>query len=183
MSNSNPDPFLRNLLRGLEIPSKPRVFVSFHHGNDRWYADRFSQLFHEQYEAVTDRSLETAIDSQNSEYVYRRIREEFINGTSCTVVLCGADTGDRKHVDWEIKATLDMGHGLLGVILPTCRRNMNGHYMVPDRLNENVQSGYANWIHWTDVPAEMLQAINDARARSAKTALIRNAAPMMSRNR
>lgn len=182
MSYLSSNPFA-DLLKPLQLQTKPRVFVSFHHGNDRSYADRFAQLFHEQYEAVTDRSLETAIDSQDSEYVYRRIREEFIKGTSCTIVLCGAETPNRKHVDWEIKATLDMGHGLLGVILPTCGRNAAGNPLVPDRLADNINSGYAHWIYWTESAGEMLTAINTARTKAANRTLIRNSAPMMSRNR
>jgi len=48
----------------------------------------------------------------------RGIRENFITGTSCTIVLCGAQTHLRKYVHWEIKATLDKEHGLIGVNLP-----------------------------------------------------------------
>ena len=29
------------------------------------------------------------------------------SGSSCTIVLCGARTHERKYVDWEINATLD----------------------------------------------------------------------------
>lgn len=176
------NPFLTNLLRGLEIPVKPKVFVSYHHGGDQWYADRFGSLFHEQYQAVTDRSLDDCIDSDDCDYVYQRIRDEFISGTSCTVVLCGAETMNRKYVDWEIKATLDKEHGLLGVALPTARRDQSGIF-VPDRLHANIQSGYARWMHWTDNAPEMLAAINAARQQAKRTDLIRNSTPMMGRNR
>ena len=182
MSNYG-NPFLRDALRGLQIPVKPKVFVSYHHGNDQGYADRFGAVFHEQYQAVTDRSLDDCIDSDDCEYVYQRIREEFITGTSCTIVLCGAETMNRKYVDWEIKATLDKQHGLLGVALPTGRRGANGGIIVPDRLHTNIQSGYAHWIQWTENPQEMLAAINAARQKAKSTWLINNSADMMSRNR
>ena len=174
------NPFLASLLQGLQIP-KPKAFVSYHHGADQWYADRFTQLFHEQYEAVTDRSLEEPLDSENPEYIYQQIREDYISGTSCTVVLCGAFSMNRKFIDWEIKATLDKQHGLLGVALPTARRDHSGIY-VPDRLNANIQSGYAHWIPWTENTQEMLAAINTARQQAQRTDLIRNSAPMMARN-
>lgn len=163
--------------------AKPRVFVSYHHGNDQWYANRFSQLFHDTYDAVTDRSLDAEIDSDDCDYVYQRIRDEYISGTSCTVVLCGIDTFNRKYVDWEIKATLDKQHGLLGVLLPTHRASLNGRFTVPDRLHDNIQSGYAHWISWTDNAQAMISAINDARERAKATRLIANSRTMMGRNR
>lgn len=166
-----------------DLLSKPKVFVSYHHAEDQAYADRFTALFHEQYDAVTDRSLERAIDSDNQDYIYQRIREEFITGTSCTIVLCGQQTMNRKHIDWEIKATLDKCHGLLGVNLPTNLANLNGSYVVPERLHDNIVSGFAHWIRWTERPQELLSAINVARQRAFEVSLIRNAAPMMARNR
>jgi hypothetical protein len=45
----------------------------------------------------------------------QRIRDKHITGTSCTIVLCGSLTPWRKYVDWEIKATLDKEHGLIGI--------------------------------------------------------------------
>ena len=54
------------------------------------------------------------IDSDDTEYVMRRIRENYNSGASGTFVLCGSDTPERKYVDWEIKATLDDRHGPVG---------------------------------------------------------------------
>ena len=156
---------------------KPRVFVSYHHENDQWYADRFTALFDDTYDAVTDRSLNEALDSDNSEYIYQRIRDEFISYTSCTIVLCGVETPNRKHVDWEIKATLDKQHGLLAVQLPT-----NGRFIVPIRLFDNSQSGYAHSIAWTENALLMTFAINLAREQAKNTRLIVNSRPMMVRN-
>ena len=111
------DPFFLAFLRGQ--PAKRSIFVSYHHGGDRNYYDAFLRLFAETYQVIEDNSVERKIDSDDSDYVIRKIREEFITGSSCTVVLCGADTPNRKFVDWEIKATLDKEHGLIGVNLPT----------------------------------------------------------------
>jgi hypothetical protein len=111
-----------------------KVFVSYHHGGDRAYYDEFSRIFHETYEACLDNSVDRLIDSPDSEYVIRRIREDYIAGTSCTIVLCGAGTMWRKFVDWEIKATLDKNHALLGVNLPSNPRDVLGKVQVPQRL-------------------------------------------------
>ena len=92
------------LLRGV----KRRVFISYHHDSDQEYYAKFSSVFSAGYEAIQDESLLRLFDSDNPDYVIRRIREKHITGTSCTIVLCGPQTRWRKHVDWEIKATLDL---------------------------------------------------------------------------
>jgi hypothetical protein len=110
-----------------------KVFVSYHHDKDQAFYNDLSRLDFE-YECVTDNSLDRWIDSDNPEYVIQRIRDRYIAGSSCTVVLCGRDTPWRKYVDWEIKATLDKTHGLLGVWLPTARRDIYGSIIVSAAL-------------------------------------------------
>jgi hypothetical protein len=98
----------------------------------------------------------------------RRIRENHISGSSCTIVLVGKDTWGRKYVDWEVKATLDKGHGLIGVQLPTAPLTQEGKVIVPDRLNQNIQSGYALWLTWaqaTASSADLASYIEQANAR------------------
>lgn len=138
---------------GLRIQTvvKPKIFVSYHHRGDQAYYDAFSRTFHDAYDSITDNSLEREIDSDDVDYVTRRIRENYITGSSCTIVLVGANTWGRKYIDWEIKATLDKQHGLVGVQLPTLQAGPNGLVTVPDRLNDNIHSGYALWITWAAI--------------------------------
>lgn len=169
------------LLSSLEIP-KRRIFVSFHHGNDRPYYDAFSRWLSSSYDVVQDNSVDREIDSDNVEYVIRNIRENYITGTSCTIVLCGAQTPWRKFVDWEIKATLDKEHGLIGINLPTNLLQQN-KYVVPDRLHDNIASGYALWLQWADLDAgaqSLVTKIEEANYRSHD--LIRNARDLRTRN-
>lgn len=144
------------LLAALSKPTRRKVFVSYHHSGDQAYYDEFSRVFHDQYEAVFDNSLERAYDSEDVNYVMRRIRENHIHGTSCTVVLCGAQTPWRKYVDWEIKATLDKQHGIVALQLPTLPVDLEGRVRVPDRLFDNISSGYAVWMHWNQLNLETL---------------------------
>lgn len=174
---------LADLLYPNRPSTRPRVFVSYHHAGDQWYYDEFSRRLHDQYETVIDRSLERRIDSDNSDYIMRRIREEYITGTSCTFVLCGAETAQRKFVDWEIKASLDKQHGLIGVQLPTARPVNPGIFFKPWRLDDNVASGYALLMTWNDLvmfPSLVAARIAEANARSKL--LINNSREMMSRN-
>lgn len=116
------------------------------------------------------------------DYVYRRIREDFISGTSCTLVLCGEKTPWRKFVDWEIKGTLDKEHGLIGIDLPT-NTLVNGKKIVSARLYDNFISGYALWVRWEDFindPQRGRNFIEDAISKSK--GLINNSCPMKQRN-
>src|SRR5690348_4238166 len=107
-------------------PPKPKMFVSYHHGGDQAYYDAFTRSFDDAYDSCFDNSIERQIDSDNVDYVMQRIRDNHISGTSCTFVLCGAETRWRKYIDWEIKATLDKEHGLVAVRLPTTPLDAQG---------------------------------------------------------
>lgn len=174
-----------NILAGLAAarckPTRRKVFISYHHGNDQAYYNEFSRFFHDQFETVYDNSLERRIDSDNVDYVMQRIRENHLTGTSCTIVLIGAQTNQRKYVDWEIKATLAKQHGLLGLVLPSRVLNPAGQIVVPDRFLDNANSGYAVWAHWSGMTAERLtQLIEEAVGKSKL--LINNSRQMRSRN-
>ncbi|WP_413711812.1 TIR domain-containing protein [Rhizobium sp. Rhizsp82] len=130
---------------------KRKVFVSYHHAGDQAYYNAFSQRFHDNYDVISDNSLERRVNSDDAEYVMRNIRENYITGSSCTIVLVGNQTWGRRYVDWEIKATLDRQHSLIGVQLPSLRPLPNGLYSVPGRLHDNIQSGYALWVTWADI--------------------------------
>lgn len=127
---------------------KRKIFISYHHDSDKAYYDAFVNTFSNSYDVIHDNSVDRAVDSANSDYVIRRIRENYITGSSCTIVLCGAQTPWRKFVDWEIKATLDKQHGLIGVNLPSNPMNANNIYTVSDRLHDNIESGFAVWVDW-----------------------------------
>jgi len=168
---------------GLRVaPVKPRLFVSYHHGGDQAWYEAFSQKFHDDYDVIYDNSLDRRIDSDNVEYVIQRIRDDYISGTSCTIVLVGAQTWGRKYVDWEIKATLDKEHGLLGVQLPTARIEQ-GKVIVPERLHDNIATGYAVWTSWQGLmarPTQFQEHVVEAKTKSS--ALIVNTRDRRLRN-
>lgn len=172
--------------RSLLTNTKRKIFISYHHANDQAYYNQISAHFHDLYEIIYDNSLDRQIDSNNSEYVMRAIRENFITGTSCTLVLCGSDTPYRKFVDWEIKATLDKEHALIGVILPTARL-VNQKIIIPDRLHHNVVSGFARIVYWQDLynASSGLKSIVDTAVLNSafNKAKIQNSLPMMTYNK
>jgi hypothetical protein len=149
---------------------RPRVFVSYHHGLDQWYYDELSRKMSETYSLVTDNSLDRSIDSDNVEYVMRLIREQFLTGTSCTIVLCGLETPNRKYVDWEILATLQKEHALVGLKLPSLPI-INDGCAKPARLQDNIDSGYAVWGHYENAisnPAHLAALVHTARENSKR---------------
>lgn len=181
MSGYYSDPNVNGLLAALVKPTRRKVFVSYHHGGDQAYYDEFSRFFHDQYEAIRDNSLERLVQSDDTEYVMRQIREQYITGTSCTIVLIGAKSHERKYLDWEIKATLDKSHGLVGIVLPTHAKNPTGEIIVPDRFLDNHKTGYAVWSHWDGLTVQGLTQLIDA-AIAKPQRLIDNSRPMRQRN-
>jgi MTH538 TIR-like domain (DUF1863) len=145
---------------GILGQTKHKIFVSYHHGGDRAWYDAFSRTFCDQYDVIEDNSPERAINSDDVDYIRWRLSDKHITGSSCTIVLIGRSTWGRKFVDWEIDATLDKKHGLIGVMLP-----MGG--VVPARLQDNVQAGYALSCSWAQIasPSVLTQAIEVAKNR------------------
>lgn len=175
------DANVNGLLAALSKPRRKKVFISYHHRGDQAYYDEFNRIFHDKYEAVFDNSLERAYDSDNVNYVMRRIREDHIHGTSCTIVLCGTQTRWRKYVDWEIKATLDKQHGIVALQLPTLPVGPESQIHIPKRLIDNISSGYAVWMHWNQLNIQTLnQAIDTAISREKRC--ISNDRDMLQRN-
>ncbi len=164
--------------------TKRKIFISYHHGNDQAYCNMLSELMTDVYDIAYDRSLERAFDSDNPEYVMRRIRESHISGSSCTIVLVGAEAYKRKYIDWEIKATLDKEHGLIGINLPTNPINhLANTCSKPQRLQDNIDSGYAIWDLWENVfvdPANLKVRIE--QSINAPYSAIRNWRELMKRN-
>ena len=139
-------------------------------------------MFCASLDLLTNRSLQEPIDSDKIDYVHSAIRDRNITGTSITIILCGAETWKRKCVDWEIGSTINKGHALLGICLPTAIRLPGNKAIVPDRLYQNWLSSYAAWAVCPVTAADLLGAIDEAVSRS-KLFTSGNALPFMTRNR
>ncbi len=126
-----------------------RIFLSYHHRDDleaEVFCRRYEDLFDEIRrlgipDEDEEQDLADHVDSEDADYVMRRIREKYIAGTSCTVVLIGKCTWARRYVDWEIAATLrnndnDPRGGLIAVQLGSAAEN--GWVTLPPRLERNI---------------------------------------------
>ena len=156
---------------------KSRVFISYHHKSDQYYYDQFCKAFSDAYDIIMDTSRERALETDNTEYLMHVIRKTYVAGSACTIVLCGPHTPFRKHVDWEIDATLWEEHPLIGIKLPQLLV-INDRCAKPDRLQDNLESGYAVWGWWEVLMNKqvMLPALI-AEASAKPKSLIRNKRP------
>ncbi len=136
------------------MTEKHKVFVSYYHKEDQKYKEEFEKLFSD---ILVSKSVNDGdINSDNSdEYIKQLIKKEFISDSSVVVVLIGANTKNRKHVDWEIYACLDKksnGYsGLLGICLPT-HPAYNKDYSsdsIPPRFEANMKTKYTDFFDWT----------------------------------
>lgn len=173
-----------SLLESLLIRRK--VFVSFHHA-DQYYRDRWDTFFRHLFisKSVGEGEID---DSNSSDYIAALIRQNYVEDSSVMVVLIGPLTYCRKHVDWEIAAALDprvggCRAGLVGLFLPNTTAYYGGTSLIPDRLYDNVQSGYARLYNWTENALEVKGFVEEAfDARSKLSDLARNGRVQMSRN-
>lgn len=148
--------------------SKHKVFISHYHVDDD-EVKKFIDYFAEEKDVFTPKIVgddyDTTIDSEDSNYIMRKIREDYLTDSTVTIVLIGKDTWKRKYVDWEIASTLrndpnNKRSGLIGIFLPG--RNKN-NTTIPERLQDNIDIGYANLYEYpTYAYSELAEWIDNA---------------------
>ncbi|MBP1562114.1 MAG: TIR domain-containing protein [Oscillospiraceae bacterium] len=168
---------------------KHNVFISFYHADDQKYKNYIDKFLSKN---IINKSVVAGeYNPDNSdEYIKRLIREEKITSSSVIVVLVGQNTKKRKHVDWEIYAGLDENingnSGLIAVMLPSINKTPNGGYYyrdMPQRLADNVRTGYASIYDWEYAVRNFDKIIEIAfENRIVKKALLDNSRKQMRRN-
>ena len=121
---------------------KHRCFVSYHKVNSaavKSFVEEFADVFTAKTVGVTDE--DDFINSEDTEYVMRRIREKYLSNTTVTIVLIGECTKARKYVDWEIASSLrndpvNGRSGLLGINM----KSVGSRGLAPRRLLDNYDS-------------------------------------------
>lgn len=170
--------------------TKRKTFISYYHNDDQEYKEEFIELFDD---LIVNKSVEDGdIDGDNSEeYIKQLIQKNFLYDTTVLIVLVGAKTKCRKHVDWEISGALnfkvgDHYSGLLGILLPTHPDYGKETYSssnLPKRLAANAETGYAKIYDWTTSSKTMEKIINDAfHRRKSHEDERTNSLPQMQKN-
>lgn len=168
---------LNNLLRTIGSPTRT-CFISYHHA-DEWEVRQFVTDFEHSTGTFTSRALgveldDDIVDSTDTDYVMRAIRERYMAGTSVTLVMIGRCTWSRRYVDWEIQASLrnalgSPANGLLGIKLPSYPATSP----FPERLNLNLlppsaapwEQRYARWMDYPRNSYLLKSAIEEAYGR------------------
>src|SRR4051794_8917026 len=87
-----------------------KCFISYHHADEAEVND-FIKVYDGMHDAFIARGIGEAmpgdvIDSTDTDYVMRRVRELYVGDSTVTLVMLGRCTWARRYVDWEIQASL-----------------------------------------------------------------------------
>ncbi len=163
--------------------SRHKVFISYYHEGDQEYKDRLVQALDSK---AVDKSVSPGDIHDETlplDEIRRRIRDDHIADATVTIVLIGPCTWQRKHVDWEISASLihrpnNPRCGLLGLLLPTHsdyqkRPESRNPRLIPPRLERNiaVDDPFAVIYDWprNGVSKKVLPKIHKAFQRRNQT--------------
>lgn len=160
------------------MSNKHRVFVSYHHALDESYKKIFELRFGNAFGAIVPGSVQVGDINPNlpTDTIRQKIRDEYLRDTSVTVVLIGAETWQRKHIDWEIGSSIrhtefNPRSGLLGILLPTYPRTDKSKYntqTIPPRLHDNIKCGFASIHNWSEDAPTVQGWIHDAYLRKSR---------------
>lgn len=166
-----------------------KVFIS-HYKGDRIEVDnfikRFGHLFIAKVLGANDN--DEFINSTDTDYVMRRIREKYLDDSTVTIVLLGGCTHSRRYVDWEIKSSLSHGaytfpNGLMGIVLPSQNNSCHLPSRLEDNWNQQHQNCYARYWSYPSSDQQLVEWIEDAySARSLRKHLIKNSKVMLGYN-
>ena len=150
-----------------------KCFISYNSA-DKSAVDDFCDNFSGSFLRRGLKMEEDIIDSDDTDYVMRRIRELYLQDSTVTLVLIGRCTWARRFVDWEVQASLrnpadGYPNGLLAIQL------WESYKTLPNRVSHNVDSGYAKFWEYPSGLRSLESMIDEAwEARFDKTHLIVN---------
>ena len=148
-----------------------RVFISHHHEDDEQVKDFVDRFSNDIFKAeIVGPTYDTEINSDDPEYIMKVIRENYLTDSTVTIVMIGKETWKRKYVDWEIASTLrddpvNKRSGLIGIFLPGLNE---WNTKVPERLQDNVNTGYAKLYTYPLYPSYLEDWIEEAFERKEK---------------
>jgi hypothetical protein len=152
-----------------------RVFFSFHFERDIFRVGqiRNSGMIREKYERAgfIDHADWESLERQGDDAIKRWINGQ-LSGASVTVVLIGAETFDRKWVNYEIQQSYADGKGMLGIYIHQLkdprtgltdskgrnpfeniyitnsnpRRYLSGLYATYDWVDNDGYNNFASWV-------------------------------------
>lgn len=150
-----------------------KCFISYHQ-EDRFAVARFIREFNQFRPSFIARAVgisQDIIDSTDSDYIIRRLREKYLTDSTVTVVMIGRCTWARRYVDWEIASSLrndprNKRSGLVAISLPYMNDATGASLPPRVRDNWNGENGYARWWKYPQSARDleyMIELANSAR--------------------
>ena len=160
-----------------------KVFISYYHEGDQEYKDRLVQALTRKIVDMSVSPGDIHDENLHIDEIRRRIRDDHIADATVTIVLIGPCTWQRRHVDWEISASIidrrrNQRCGLLGLLLPTHPNHKNKQEdrnprLIPPRLARNIGGNdpFAVMCDWPKygLAKKILPRIDEAFQRRNRT--------------
>jgi len=164
------------------MTQKRKCFVSYHK-SDKAAVDDFIEKFGSRFIRRGMEMTDDIINSNNTDYVMKRIRELYLDDSTVTLVLIGRCTWARRYVDWEIQASLrqpanGLPNGLVAIQLG------ESYTTLPNRVSLNVKSGYSKFYKYPKSQSGFDSMIEEAfESRTSLASKIDNPRDRFSNNR
>ena len=143
-----------------------KVFFSFHYSRDAWRVGQVRNcnvISDYDKPPFYDKADWEAIKRQGDQAIKNWIEKQ-LDGTSVTVVLIGKETSTRPWVRYEIKRSIDLGKGLIGIDISKIKdRDRN----TDDTGINPLPTGYKKYLWNTDNGRENLGTWIERAAREA----------------
>lgn len=165
------------------MATRHKCFISYHK-DDKDAVDEFCETFEGSFIRRGIMMEDDIIDSDDTDYVMRRIRKLYLQDSTVTIVLVGRCTWARRFVDWEVQASLRKSstgpppNGLLAIQL------WQSYKKLPNRVDLNVDSGYAKYYVYPKSSRGLSSMIDEVfEARTDLQGSIENPRERFSNNR
>ncbi|WP_240510862.1 TIR domain-containing protein [Algoriphagus antarcticus] len=161
-----------------EIHKRRNFFISYHHKSNFHFLKELRNRLNDGH--LKDYGFKELDLAENSKFAIAKIIQYRIWASSVTVVLVGEQTGMSKWVDWEIWYSLQnlkakgpakrrfKPKGLLALFLP------GSNHTIPQRLQGNLNSGYAIQLNWENLDKEFYTSLEKAAQNRTMTHLIQS---------
>lgn len=119
----------RNIIKKDE-ETDHKCYISFKR-EDQSYKEKIQEWVDDDKINMIDKSLNTPIDSDDEDYIMKKIREDYLSDSTVTIFLIGSHSAEvlgkeeQKYIKRELQASLYDGkggnsrNGILGVVLPS----------------------------------------------------------------
>ena len=136
--------------------NRHKVFISYYHADDQEYKDKlvnakYYDCDNHEYRNIFDDWSVADGDIDDSkltdEQIREIIRDEYTRQPNVLILLCGKNTKNRKHIDWEIhNAMFDSEKnpkmGIIVINLPTINQNVR----VSSEEEKEIVAPNSNWV-------------------------------------